>query len=661
MMRLILLLLFLMVRPAYAQTVTVTSGDHSDFTRLVLTLPAATDWSLARTPDGYAFRVAGAQPRYDLGDVFARITRNRLASIWADPEDGSLRLGVGCPCHALPFEFRPGTVVIDVKDGQPPPGSSFEQTLNGEVLPALVATSPPRPRPRLTQAPVPFEWHRLSLETSAPDADPDPMPLPRLPDPNLLALREDLLEEFSRAASEGLIEPTVPQSPPPFAQSRSSPDQINLRLGDPVDARTGLTVQRDLAADGGNCPSDSSLALSDWGDARPVSVQMAEAMANLTGEFDRPDPASVSRAVRFFLHLGFGAEAGALLAALPVDHPDTPLWRSLARLVDGDEDPGGAFSQMAACDGAAALWAALANPSLSVAEINTRAVIRAFSSLPPHLRRSLGPDLAEGFLTKGDLTTATALHEMLSRLPGPADPRALILDSRMSSAYGAAPEATEALQAVLDDPGPAQLEALVTLVELHAAEARPLDPAQADALAAFLPQVEDTPMQPAVARAHILALALTERFDEAFAHLPSSPETGADLWRLLSTGPDNALLHHAIGARTDAAPPSVREVIAGRLRDLGFPQEAAVWQPSLSVDRDPGPEINDAAGRSAIRARDWEAVGQNAPEPWQALVSRLAPEAIPDSASLSNGRALTAASAETRAAISELLETLPKP
>ncbi|NBE07373.1 tetratricopeptide repeat protein [Paragemmobacter ruber] len=654
---LLAILVIFTLRPAVAQTVAVTTGDHASFTRLVLTLPAATDWTLGRTQDGYIFRVAGAQPGYDLSQVFQRISRARLSAIWADPEDGSLRLGVGCPCHALPFEFRPGTVVIDLKDGPPPPGSSFELTLDGEALAALTPKTPPRPKPRATQIPSPFVWHRLALEAARPGEPIAPAPAPKAPDPALLALREDLLMEFSRSAAEGLIDPARPSQGNPPSRMRSASVPINLRLGEPLDARTGLALPRSMAAQGQTCPDDQSLALAEWGDGRPIPVQMAEAMADLTGEFDEPDPAAVSRAVRFLLHVGFGAEAAALLKALPVDHPDASLWQSLARLVDGDEDPNGAFRALAACDSPAALWAALADRSLSAADINTTALLRAFSALPPQLRQSLGPDLAESFLQKGDRNTATALHDALSRLPGLQDPRSRILASRIASAYGATPDATEALQAVLEDPGPAQLEALVTLVELHAAEGRPLDPAQADALAAFLSQAASTPMQSDVARAHVLALALTDRFDAAFSALPQAPDATADLWRLLSLGSDSALLHHAIGSQGDGVPPAVREVIATRLHDLGFPEEAAAWMPGRQADTPPA----STTEQSAILARDWGALDEAAPAPWQSLAAQLDPIPPTDAQPLARGRALTASSAETRAAISALLDTVPAP
>ena len=40
---------------AAAETARVYSGEHADFTRLVIELPAQGDWTLGRTPMGYAF------------------------------------------------------------------------------------------------------------------------------------------------------------------------------------------------------------------------------------------------------------------------------------------------------------------------------------------------------------------------------------------------------------------------------------------------------------------------------------------------------------------------------------------------------------------------------------------------------------------------------
>jgi len=102
---------------ALAQPVRVTSGEHDGFTRLVLDYGSPQDWQVGRTLDGYALRLTGPTPTYDLTGVYDLIGRGRLAAVWVDPATQALRIGIGCACHAQPFEFRPGIVVIDLKDG----------------------------------------------------------------------------------------------------------------------------------------------------------------------------------------------------------------------------------------------------------------------------------------------------------------------------------------------------------------------------------------------------------------------------------------------------------------------------------------------------------------------------------------------------------------
>lgn len=656
----LLVLLFLLValRPAFGQVVTISTGEHEGFSRLVITLPQTAEWRVGRTEEGYVFQVNGAQPRYDLSRVFDRIDRRRLASIWADPEDGSLRLGVACTCHALPFEFRSGIVVIDLRDGPAPSGSSFEQTLDGRILPQLAAGQPLRPRPRAVPQTLDYDWRDAALGGRWSGQTLPASRTPPLPDHRLLTITEELAKGFSRAVAEGLVDP-VSRLPLKGSQtSRAAPANSNLRLGIPLDAHNGLSTPAPLAAQGEVCPPPESLAVAEWADARPVSVQMAEAMANLTAEFDRPNPVAVKRAARFLLHLGFGAEADDLLAAFPTDDQDRPLWQSMARILEGSAEAQGAFAGLAACDGPAALWAALADPSLAPKLINTAALLRAFSALPPHLRRHLGPSLAERFLAAGDTGTATAMQDALLRLPGPPDPGTTILSARITSAQGSAPEAAQKLDSVLSDSGPSHLQALIALVDLHAAESRPLDPAQVEVLASFLAQAEGTEDAPDLARAYVLSLALTDRFDEAFAALPTALDATGDVWRLLAGGPDSAVLIHSIGGASDGVSQPVRDALAARLYDLGFPEEARRWSPTYSPPAPPAPVIPSDA---AIRAPKSSSAGPDARAPWQDLMATLSPVEPDASTPLARGRALAESSADTRAAVAALLSALPKP
>lgn len=659
-MRHVIRLLFLicLATPAAAQTIRVTTGEHDTFTRLVLSLPQGAEWEFGTTDDGYAFRLPGRIPRWEIGSVFDRIPRDRLASITVDPDGSSLRLVLGCACHALPFEFRPGVIVIDLRDGQPPAGSAFEQRLDTAASVVEPPPAAPRPRPRPTVAPA-FDWVRLALDESGPALSqaPSTPALPSLPDPAMQALQAELLEGFARAASEGLIDP-VTRPPASGTQStRPAPTAPTLRIGASLDARTGLSPPRGIAASGADCPATDSLQLEDWGTSAPVSVQFAAAMADLVGEFDQPTEEAVARAVRFHLFLGFGAEGRALLAAFPIDHPDRLYWLSLGRILDGDPDPQGAFRGLAGCDGPAALWATLADPTLPDREVDKKALLRTFSSLPAHLRRLVGPPLIDRFLQADDRATASTLNDMLGRLPGPPDARQQIAAARLADSLGSAPQAQTMLEEVLADPGPAQAEALVALVDLHLAEARPLPPTVAQSLEAFLSEPSDSTGISPLARAHVLSLALSGQFDRAFAALPAAPTAQGDLWSLLAKGPDEAILLHAIGADPTPFAEGIRTQIAERLAALGFPQEAAKWSARLVLL----PTEEGAAYRKAILSRSWAELGPEAPAPWQELAGKIDPSEVADSPPLARGRSLADESAQTRAAVEALLGSLPDP
>lgn len=189
------------------QPLPLRSGEHASFTRLTLPLPAGTGWQLGRTDDGYGLRLSDEGFAIDLSTTFDRIPRTRLASVRSTP--GRADLVLGCACHARAF-VESGLLVIDIRDGPPPPGSRFETRLGGPVAAA------PAQRPA-------FDWIRSHLEGSPARiaADAGALPAPsgatavgwnrealRLPPPAQDAddiARTLLLRHFARAAAQGLI------------------------------------------------------------------------------------------------------------------------------------------------------------------------------------------------------------------------------------------------------------------------------------------------------------------------------------------------------------------------------------------------------------------------------------------------------------------------
>ncbi|WP_417250304.1 hypothetical protein [Celeribacter sp.] len=110
---------------AFAETVTVRSGEHADFSRLVVQLDEAPPWAFGRSDDGYRLVVAREGVNFVTTDVFVRIPRTRILEV-RDVGSSSLEITVAEDVHADAFELREGRIVIDIKNGPPDETSRFE-------------------------------------------------------------------------------------------------------------------------------------------------------------------------------------------------------------------------------------------------------------------------------------------------------------------------------------------------------------------------------------------------------------------------------------------------------------------------------------------------------------------------------------------------------
>ncbi len=745
--------------PALAQAVRVTSGEHDDFTRLVLEFPGPVDWTLGRTADGYALRLNGPAPVYDLSRAFDLIGKGRLAAIRADEGDGLLYLSIACPCFAMPFEFRPGTVVIDLRNGEPPEGSSFEEPLAGtdlaetgtppvirpmaraSALPEVAAGPPPAEAAEVAAAETPpgpgpaYDWldqfregprGRSELATSALGLSLSP---PETIKPDLEPLRRALVEQLGRGATQGIVDMAPPKRDDKAKaepRDEEANPSVEIRLGDApnLDLRQKGEEMPALTARGEACIPDEKLAIAEWVAETPVAEQIGPALADLIGEFDRPDPEAVARAVRFNLGLGFGAEARSLLRAFPSDQEDAAIWQSMAHILDGEAEETPAFEGMAACDTAAALWALLSDPEvLALGQVEKAAVLRAFSALPIHLRQHLGPRLVDRFLAMKDLTTATALRESILRGTTEPGPEIEMMEAAFAKAGGSPVTAATRLEEVVKDGGPTTPEATAELVIQRAELGLNVGYDLVQALEGFAEEREGTEDSAQFELALTLAHAASGDFAAAFGRLEVTPEAEPVLWKLLAqAGGDSPLLEFSVLAEGQEAPPVAHAsatLIAQRLVTLGLADQAARWL-QIAPDVPPllaakvalglgNPEgalaligdtqskpaddlrlaahamLGDEAAVAAIHAaqgeteaewqavsrmRDWPRLAAEGPETWQKAARSLlgtpataeGEAALPPPAGpLERDRRLVEDSADTRAAISALLDSVPLP
>lgn len=598
-MRIALLLLWLFWAPvAAAQTVAVTSGEHEGFTRLVLNFARPVDWRIFRTDGGYGLTIPGPSPRYDLSDVWRLIPRDRLSALFADQGTGALQLGIGCDCHALPFELRPGIVVVDIRDGPAPEGSSFELTSDGQQSEPLRVKASQRPEPRPGIVPVPppapqtLDW-RNDLVTAARKGQHALQDLPpAVANPDLGAMRDALLWQLGRGAAKGVVDMTSPSAPSQTRPVAPASSHLNMAGAPGFDANAAEREPNLLTGSGQACLPDDQLDLVQWAGPESAASQMGAIRSALLGEFDRPDPAGIERAVTFYLHLGFGSEARQLLQQLEITSGKRTLWESMAHVLDGEIPPESAFTGMEVCDTFAALWAVLSLPALPESQATNRpAVNRAFSALPLHLRRHLGPALADRFMAAGDQESARTIRDAILRAPGEPGAEVRLLAAQIELASNPNLPAAPTLTPLTKEPGPVGIDATVDLTLREAKAGGVVDPAQTTALAAHLHEQKGGPGEGDLRDALAIGLATQGAYAEAFGLGSLSPEANETVWQHMgASAPDSQIILHAIREPETALPdiqPKTRQTLAKRLITLGFAGQALRWLNPDDAGSDP--------------------------------------------------------------------------
>ncbi len=462
----------------------------------------------------------------------------------------------------------------------------------------------PLPEPRHAGLPVPEAPDPAGAASSNAEED---LLLPPVPDPRVTEAQTDLLHQLSRAAAQGLVEVNRPSQPrvaeetahpetamaePPATAGHTGLQQSSIHAETSIDRDTLSTVTRaPVTAEGGLCLPDSDFDLVHWGDDRPPTIQIADRRAPLVGEFDRPSDDAVLALARLYLFLGFGAEARAVLDSFAVESADATVLREMSLILDGGTPgAGAAIAGMTGCDTAAALWAVLAWPDLPPgADVDEEAVLRAYSALPVHLRRSLGPELSDRFLSVGDEAAAHAVRDAIARAPGDPGAALSMVEAQIDLAAGRAEEGERVLDPLARRNDPLSVDALIMAVQSRLARGQAVETDLADSAAALAFELQDGPRGPVLNQLHVLARGSGQDFDrafEAYRHWAGeAPETvRADTVRRLFAMLDepeteeSAFLLQYFRNRDilEAANPDLllRLDLAERLTDSGFAGEA---------------------------------------------------------------------------------------
>lgn len=495
-MSLIRSILFLVLSANFAmsQQLTVKSGEHDKFSRLVVYTQSPGAWRFGRVERGYELRLSQRENTFNISQAFSLIPRTRIKNL-EDLGDGRLLIDTDCNCHAATFIASGGQIVIDIISGLAPSDSEiFEAFLDVpgakqiEDARMVIVNSPQGQSTSTARLGLPLfpmtEKPQLALGEEAPEnsfkgqsqrisdvgavyganqneaetvgsAFAEQNPRDRVKETELA-----LIEQIGRAAAQGLIDANLstleaevdrvtrptkeveapsPPSVPEFDPIENLDANAHVAVQTSIDRETALQKSVTLSTQEGRaCLPDQYYAIETWGGEIQAGVDLAKHKSGFLGEFDQPDAEVVTALVRQLVYLTFGAEAKALVNRYGnlIDGADS-LTQMSEIMDDLTAVESHQYSPQMGCDGNTALWAALAQPELRPGqEINTRAIIVSFSQLPLHLRRHLGPSLAKKFLDVGDTQTAVSLRNILGRAEGDHGPEFQYLEAQIDLEQG---------------------------------------------------------------------------------------------------------------------------------------------------------------------------------------------------------------------------------
>lgn len=548
-----------------AETISVISGEHADFSRLVFQYPEEEDWSIYRFESGYVLDTETDGFDYNTDQVFNFIPKTRISKL-ESTGGGTLKIFTRPGFHLDAFDLRKGRLVVDIKDGLPSKNSKFERsrlTRENETRPREIVENDDKNNSpsdassdatsiltgegstfdaiisdrltitgnnELTQTALFPSMVDLSVrqpqtvEYFSPGIDPLGEQQMRVQE-----MEEALFGQVGRAVSQGLLQANLPDTElAAEATERLKSTQVSIKesvaptlpsppeVADTQHVSVQTAVDRDLKQSNSSnvglesdafCPPEEFLDIRNWGEPPLNGLLFSELRSQALGEFDQPNNSGVEKLAKYYLYLSFGAEAKVILDEFGVFVPNSGVLRVISDVMDnGYSDAYGTLGELSECTGAAGFWAAIASKEFDQdQEILGPQIASYFSGLPVHLRQHLGPELSERFISIGAVEIAKLIQNAISRVEGDHGDAFDLLDVEMQISEGNFENVVESLDTIAKRDGPAAADALIRMIEVHFEQGTSIDQKTAELAEVLTIEHRGTPLEASLVRASILA------------------------------------------------------------------------------------------------------------------------------------------------------------
>ena len=493
---------------ASARPVLVKSGEHEDFSRLVVYLPRGQEWSLiAESDTTHRFVASGLSDGFNTSEVYEMIPRTRLAEISSDAT--TLVMELGCDCEVVTQVADSGQIILDLVNVPPMPADVPEPVA---VKPEIETSAPPwaaAPRRNLAAEATISEF----VQSEPPAPQPE--------------LRSELLEQISRAATQTLLDvpkteiimpqikaaedADLPKEPARPAPSLETPERLRIRTA--VDQAAQASNEPYVATPSEQiCAQSSDYDIASWGDDLPFGVQIGALRRKITGEFDVVSQEDALALARLYVFFGMGPEARQVLETNDLATPAAQAVGQLAWILDHRADDYGVIKSLQNCPSGPVMWLALAGRSASdMSRAQVGDITATFSALPEHLRSLIGPELIAVFMQDGDKTSAGVIRNALGR-KGEMDAGLAVAELAEDSDARRSALRDAIKRSDADSPA-----AVLELIESQLRAGEFIELSDIEIAGAYAQQLQGQPIAAQLKRAEILALNGNELFAESQA------------------------------------------------------------------------------------------------------------------------------------------------
>ncbi|MFK7744698.1 MAG: hypothetical protein AB8B47_06580 [Roseobacter sp.] len=601
-----------------ADAIPVFSGEHENFTRLVLEIPQGIGWEINEAEGSSTISLSDFDDGFDLSKAFEIIPRTRLSALVSRKSELQLQLSCDCPIQAYLEQDR--FLVVDI----------FDAT---ELQSRVTTTALRKSLPNSEFGFGDLLWRQQQSteveskqRTNAESEKSVPNTVKRSVTSEIVTqTQERLMRAISEAASRGIV--AIPPSTAVETKSETQlvenneiydasekPEQSGQLLASNIRITSSRDVPHEVAEitdlTGAVCPDAQIVDVNSWGTDAAFGLQLAKSNATLFDELGRTNDQVVLDRVRLYIYFGFGAEAKSVMSLAPNIKTRHPELIDLAQILEYGKTNNPRFlHQFAACDSDLALWGMLSAQVLPEDQvIDSKAALRALERLPSHLQYALAEELAKRLMQKGKPEEAQVALRIVDRLKQVQTPAPRIIAAEIADSDKKDEQSRKILTDVISQDMAEAPEATISLIDRLVDQGLPV-PADIALLAeAYALELRQDKNSEEMFRAFVLAAIHSEQFTKAYQEIHSAKANlNAELRKTLtseyfkkaSDSQDDALFlstyfNEFLNDRSDVDA-LVAARFAKRLFELGFADEASRLTDEIS-------DANDTTELRLLRA-----------------------------------------------------------